>query len=200
MSETGLPTQACRTMLWTMKVAAPRSFVLLLLVTLQGSTPATMAQEPPSGATRSVTSVSPDGSELLSAFGRLSQANRLLVILSPSSGVAAPRIQEALSGLERPDLRVLVVWTPFVPTDSLRAAVRSTARLADRRVTHFWDPSGFASRSYQSRSRQPGSDVLLAFRPSIEWFDLMPDPDLTLSIGDTLPAELSAGLANLSGQ
>ena len=54
------------------------------------------------------------------------------------------------------DVAVYAVWFNMIPTDA--RSEWPTDRLADSRVTHFWDAQKVAGRWYASHVTRPGSD------------------------------------------
>ena len=88
-------------------------------------------------------------------------------------------IDEVVRPTTAPELRVLVVWIPILPEDDAAAAARAAARVAEPRVSHYWDPDralGDAlGRTLALPSREPGRasgvawDVYLLFERGARW-------------------------------
>ena len=67
----------------------------------------------------------------------------------------ASAVQSLLDRIDRPDLRVFVVWEPVIVTDIGPPLTRVLALVRDRRAVQFWDPTHAVSRSMKAAGRIP---------------------------------------------
>lgn len=82
--------------------------------------------------------------------------------------------------VKEPDVRAYSVWVPILDSDEEKTVGRATARLADSRVSHYWDGKGELVKSYArvlALGDRPAWDVYLLFGPEAEWKTDPPAPD-----------------------
>ncbi len=65
-------------------------------------------------------------------------------------------------------MRVFAVWEPILPADAKPAAA-VVARLADRRVSHFWDQQHVLAKRLAEDSRDPQPKPTCCNRNGILW-------------------------------
>jgi len=88
-------------------------------------------------------------------------------------------------------LQGTIVWTPMLMTDSLTAAKRCEAELADSRVKHYWDPDRILGRLLSQTLNLKASiawDVYIAYPPDHPWdAELPPAPEFWMHQLDEEP-------------
>ncbi|MFZ0426806.1 MAG: hypothetical protein WAO20_01730 [Acidobacteriota bacterium] len=76
-------------------------------------------------------------------------------------------------------MRVFVLWTPWMPTDTHSAASQATRFISDPRVVDFWDLWKWGSRTYSVEFGVPENqswDMFIFYKPHIVWRDKPPEP------------------------
>lgn len=91
--------------------------------------------------------------------------------------------EKVLAKLDSDKLRVFVVWMSVVEGDGLDAAVESSKKLPDPRVSFFWAPTKDVGVAFAKVLQLPKGfsyawDVYLAYAAGIEWKDEPPAPTL----------------------
>lgn len=150
--------------------------------------------------------VSLEGDPFLTEFNAASGSLRIVGIFSPTCGSclsACADLQQFLEENPESDIRVFLLWSPYMGFDTSVTARRATRYLNDSRVTHLWDVWRFGSRSFAMRLDIPlleAWDMYAAFTPGAKWEKECPEPafwlqarELTKGIPYT-PAELEAQL------
>jgi hypothetical protein len=81
-----------------------------------------------------------------------------------------------LNQIKDTDLRVYAVWVPCLPSDNEGRVPNATTKLADERVTHYWDSEGKTKKLYQDLMQwdQFAWDVYYVYDRQAEWKDDAP--------------------------
>lgn len=150
-----------------------------------------------------------EGSPFLEEFNQASGSIRIVGIFSPTCGHclgACADLQQYLEEHPEADIRVFLLWSPFMGFDTEVTARRSTRYLSDSRVTHFWDVWRFGSRGFAMLFDIPlleAWDMYVIYTGDSEWNEMPPPARLWLQ-GRELkkgipytPAELEAQLDSL---
>lgn len=89
------------------------------------------------------------------------------------------------------DLRVYVVWVPSLPADKADRVPAATSRLADERVSHYWDERGELKKVYQRvmQMSEPAWDVYYIYNRDAEWKTEPPVPEYFMHQLGSLPPE-----------
>jgi hypothetical protein len=76
-----------------------------------------------------------------------------------------------LQQINDPDFRVYAVWEPFLAADNESKVPFATTKLADERITHYWDEKGKLKKVYQSlmKMKGPAWDVYYLYDRKAEW-------------------------------
>jgi hypothetical protein len=97
-------------------------------------------------------------------------------------------VEHILQQTPHPDLRVLVIWEPILPTDWAAPGSGTLARLADPRAVQFWDKGHLlarelekslaASASQPDCCKQAGNlwDLAALYPKGARWAGLLPGP------------------------
>lgn len=130
---------------------------------------------------------------LRAGFNNAASEMRAIILLSqtcPYCLKGATSIQRILEARGQRPLTVFVVWQPILPTDWALPGTSVLHRLADRRVTQYWDAdrrfAGALAASFSSRAQQPSCcyqngvwwDMIAVFPPKVQWTDKLPEPIL----------------------
>lgn len=97
-----------------------------------------------------------------------------------------------LNQIKDDDLRVYAVWVPCLPSDNESRVSNATTKLADERVTHYWDAEGKTKKLYQDLMKwdQLAWDVYYVYDRKVEWKDEAPPlPDYWMHQLHGLPVE-----------
>ena len=137
---------------------------------------------------RPLTVLSRDGREFIDAFNRAAFQPRLVLVLSPTSTPDQRLVSDLrswLDRLEKPKLKIFVLWTPAEPRDSRRSAHRATALLSDSRVDHYYDTSATVARMLALRLEawdgRKAHGRLFGYDAGRLWGDLPPPFDLQVT-------------------
>ncbi|MGH9939636.1 MAG: hypothetical protein ACREAM_25625 [Blastocatellia bacterium] len=106
-----------------------------------------------------------------------------------------------LGQIKDANLRVYAVWEPCLPADAESKVPNATTKLADERVTHYWDRAGKLKAAYQKVMKwdQPAWDVYYVYGRNAEWKnDTPPVPDYWMHQLRGLPAERMLNGATLA--
>jgi hypothetical protein len=75
---------------------------------------------------------------------------------------------------------VFVVWEPVLPTDLRAPSTATLRRLADPRVSQYWDKEHVVSRLLGERNRSSVVwDYVAVYRPGKHWDHSPPEPDFS---------------------
>jgi hypothetical protein len=91
-----------------------------------------------------------------------------------------------------PDVRVYIVWVPSLPADKEERVVDATARISDKRASHYWDSAGKLKVDYQQlmKMKEPAWDVYYVYGRNAEWKnELPPTPDYYMHQLRSLPRD-----------
>lgn len=121
---------------------------------------------------------------LRQAFNDVSDALRLLMLVSPTCGPcregASIMQRDVLDAIGDPALRAFVAWVPILPADCETAAIGSASLVPDERARHFWDQQkalpGPFSKALSLPDGWPAWDVYLAYPAGVTWGDAPPNP------------------------
>ncbi len=110
----------------------------------------------------------------------------------------ASAIQALLDKTRNPELRVYVIWEPVLDTDWSAPGKATMGRVADRRVTQFWDKDRSLSRALggPARMRQiaAANDIRFAMN------DIIWDAALVYPANATNPAFLAAPVLRVASE
>jgi hypothetical protein len=84
-----------------------------------------------------------------------------------------------VAAFPRAAIRVILVWIPMYPGDSLAEAVKSSQRFADSRVQHFYDSELLAGKTIAQSLGGQGKiawDAYLFYPRGSEWIETSPTP------------------------
>jgi hypothetical protein len=133
-----------------------------------------------------ITTLSFDAKEFKAAFNASAEKPRLVGVFSPTCGhclQACSDLQEILDRKPDANLKVFLMWSPFMQRDTLALARRAMGYLPDQRVDHFWDLWKFASRGYEEQLEIPKGhawDMYVFYKPHLVWKDAIPEPSFWL--------------------
>jgi len=120
--------------------------------------------------------LSPAGTELLSAFNEDRGRVRLLLILSPTCPMCLSSVgvvqRYLLDSIQDANLRVYVIWEAIGATDDRAKAQSASTLISDSRVRQFWSPDRFAGKVFQGAvgiKDSPAWDVFLLFAADKSW-------------------------------
>jgi len=181
-----------------------KKLLLLLLITLAPSWFA-LGQD-------RIPEISMEGDPFLKEFNQAADSLRIVGIFSPTCGhclSACADLQQFLEEHPGANIRVFLLWSPFMGFDTQATARRATRYLNDSRVTHLWDIWRFASRTYAESFDIPlleAWDMLVVYPPGAKWEGNPPEPSFWLQ-GRELergipytPAELESQLEKMLKQ
>ena len=97
-----------------------------------------------------------------------------------------------LGQIKDADLRAYAVWVPCLPADNESKVPNATTKLADERVTHYWDNESKTRKIYQGLMKwdQLAWDVYYVYGRNVEWKDdAPPPPDYWMHQLQGLPAD-----------
>ena len=126
--------------------------------------------------------VSLEGDPFLKEFNEASDSLRLVGIFSPTCGhclSACADLQQFLEEHPQANIKIFLLWSPYMGFDTSVTARRSTLYLTDSRVTHLWDVWRFGSRSFSMLLDIPlmeAWDMYAAFPPGDKWDGEAPQP------------------------
>jgi hypothetical protein len=117
----------------------------------------------------------------------------------------ASAAEQILKHNSDPQLRVLVVWEPILPTDWLAPSWSTLRRIPDTRAKQFWDPNHMVAKELDRIAKEkPGQlqpacciqrgffwDEAIVYEPQAKWKD---EPKPAFMSGPVL--KIAAGLEN----
>jgi hypothetical protein len=155
------------------------------------------------------------GTDTLKAeFNRASGKMRVIISLAPSCPYClkgATTIERILSKHRDYPVVIFNVWQPILATDWGKPGTAVLHRLADPRVSQFWDAAHRVTRtleqSSEGRTLQPGCcvqngiwwDLMAVYPPGSHWGDTLPEPILLEGTVDDAAAAFEALLTKPSG-
>ena len=130
---------------------------------------------------------------------------RFVALLSPTSeggidGVVAIR-EAILRGFPDAKIGISIVWVDVLDTDDEAAALRLAGCLADRRVTHFYDPKRRAATvfAFGLLNKPPAWNVHLFYPRGARWDRYVPPPsDWMHQLAEPLIAARARGGVDLA--
>jgi hypothetical protein len=82
-----------------------------------------------------------------------------------------------LREINRPDVRVFVVWEPVLPTDFTAPSTSALGRIPDLRVAQYWDRRRALSHLLGEHNRSTVVwDNIAVYAPGTLWQDALPKP------------------------
>lgn len=124
-------------------------------------------------------------------------------------------MEHVLQQTPNPDLRVLVIWEPILPTDWAAPGSGALARLADPRAVQFWDKGHLfaralresltASASHPDCCEQAGNlwDLAALYPKGARWTGPLPNPVFingpVVRMREQIQSRLSALTSALNG-
>lgn len=125
---------------------------------------------------------------------------RILMLASPTCASCVQSVKqvidEVVNKVPGTDLHAYVVWLRTQPEDDAGEAARAAQKLADPRVTHYWDPdrslSWMLGTAFQLPPRIPNRswgfawDVYLAYPAGVRW-DAVTTPTIWMQQLDGVP-------------
>lgn len=82
-----------------------------------------------------------------------------------------------------------VVWVPSLPADSEDRVPGVISRIADKRVSHYWDEKGTLKQEYKTimKMTEPAWDVYYVYDENAEWKTEPPVPNSYMHQLGSLP-------------
>lgn len=96
-----------------------------------------------------------------------------------------------LEEIDDPNLVVLNVWVPMLPSDAESSTRRSSLLLPDARVQHFWLDRQDLGRAFQQALDLPrvAWDIYFVYAPGVRWDGEPPQPTFFMHQLSGLPEE-----------
>lgn len=149
--------------------------------------------------------------EFAEEFNRYPNAQRVVLLLSPTCPVClegALSVEQVLHRHLGNDIRVFAVWEPMLPTDWGQPTTYVLARLSDSRVIQVWDGNHLIAALIEkgAAGRRPACcnrngnwwDLIATYPPASKWTNSAPSPKLLggtiVSNAPELEAQLERGL------
>lgn len=130
--------------------------------------------------------ISLEGSPFLEEFNEARNSVRIIGIFGPTCGHClslCSDLQQFLEEHPRADIKVFLLWAPFMGFDTEVTARRSSRYLPDHRVIHLWDVWRFGSRHFAQLFDIPlleAWDMYVIYPPETLWEEETPEPECWL--------------------